>query len=104
MTNAKLFSEFYSKFHEHTQESMTKTVEESDSFLNSISKVIVARGSGFKHHESNTGIAPMHTIRHSFSLPRTYFIAPERLDWVTAIKMNTNHESKSTDKDEQTNS
>ena len=97
---AKMFNEFTSKFRVQTGEEMTKAQESSDSFLNLVSKIVVTRGRGFKISGSNTGIAEMSTVSVGFSLPRSYFITPEKLDWDIAFKANENYKNTQTTENE----
>ena len=100
LSMAKMFTDFYSKFNEQSGESMMKAEETSDSFFNHIPKVMVTRGSGFKISGGNTGVSDMHTISVGFTLPRSYFIAPEKTDWSLIKSINSNYINSQIDKDE----
>lgn len=79
-TQNKIFLDFKKNYFRSFGKQMKKHTDESNSFLNLISKVTLLKGGGWKT-EGRNDISKLSIISSSFSLPRNYFIEPEIFDF-----------------------
>nr|WP_319997625.1 hypothetical protein [uncultured Draconibacterium sp.] len=85
----KIYTDFNKNYFRSFGKQMKKHSDESNSFLNLISKVTLLKGGGWKT-EGRKDISKLSKISSSFSLPRIYFIEPEVFDFENSRELATN--------------
>lgn len=90
----KIYTDFNKNYSRSFGKQMKKHTDESNSFLNLISKVTLLKGGGWKT-EGRKDISKLSEISSSFSLPRFYFIESEVFDFENRRKLGTDWNNES---------
>lgn len=85
-TQNKLFTEFTYNYNRVFSRSLQKSTSESSVFLNFCTTIKLLKGGGWKT-EGREEITKLGKISHDFSLPRNYFIEPEKIDYEHSVNL-----------------
>lgn len=85
---SKYLQQYFQESRRKLSESLNKSVKENTlmSFLGDGNDIMLAKGGGFYISEENK-VQPLSSIKTEMSLPREYYLAPERYDWEHRIQI-----------------